>query len=212
MDASLGEAEPGDPPFRREGRLAPAGDTSTGTSHISIVDSDGNAISMTTTIESAFGARLMTAGVFLLNNELTDFSFRPQVDGRPVANRVEPGKRPRSSMAPTIVLDNFGRLYVVVGSPGGSRIIGYVVKSLVAMLDWGLDPQAAAAFPAFLSRNSPTELEEGTQAADWAQALEARGHEVRLAEMTSGIHAVVVTPGGLLGGADPRREGLAVGD
>lgn len=211
-DASMGEAEPGEPPYWREGLLAPSTDTSTGTSHVSIVDSDGNAVSLTTTIESAFGARLMTESGFLLNNELTDFSFRPEVDGRPVANRVEPGKRPRSSMAPTMVLDAFDRLYVVVGSPGGSRIIGYVAKSLIAMLDWGMDPQTAAAFPAFLSRNGPTELEEGTLAAEWAPKLETLGHEVRLAEMTSGLHAIVVTPAGLLGGADPRREGVAVGD
>lgn len=212
MTRSLGTAEAGEPPFRREGRLAPSHDTSTGTSHVSIVDADGNAVSLTTTIESGFGARLMTEGGFLLNNELTDFSFRPEVDGRPVANRVEPGKRPRSSMAPTIVFDAFGRLYVVVGSPGGSRIIGYVAKSLVAMLDWGLDPQAAAAFPNVVSRNGPTELEEGTFATEWTSALEGRGHEVRAAEMNSGVHAVLVTPAGYLGGADPRREGAAVGE
>lgn len=211
-DASLGVAAPGEPPFRREGRLAPAIDTSTGTSHVSIVDGDGNAVSLTTTIESAFGARLMTAGGFLLNNELTDFSFRPEVDGSPVANRVEPGKRPRSSMAPTIVLDAFDRLYVVVGSPGGSRIIGYVAKTLVGILDFGLDPQQAIAMPNFLSRNGPTELEQGTAAADFAASLEARGHEVSLVETTSGVHAIVVTPAGLLGGADPRREGVALGD
>ncbi len=166
---------------------------------------------MTSSIESAFGSRLM-AGGFLLNNELTDFSFRPEVDGRPVANRVEPGKRPRSSMSPTLVLDEQGRLVLAVGSPGGSRIIGYVVKALVAALDWGLDMQAAISLPNAVNRNGPTDLEEGTAVADLKPRLEALGHEVRLRPMTSGLHGIAVTPRGLEGGADPRREGVALGD
>ncbi|MBP1804406.1 gamma-glutamyltransferase [Rubellimicrobium aerolatum] len=209
---SMGEAEAGEPPFRQGGRFAPSDGPENGTSHISVVDRDGNAVSMTTTIEAGFGARLMTAGGFLLNNELTDFAFLPEEEGQPVANRVEPGKRPRSSMAPTLVFDAHGRLYVVAGSPGGSQIIGFVAKTLVGILDWGLDPQAAVDLPNFGSRNGPTELEAGTEAEGWAAALEALGHEVSVAEMTSGIQAIVVTPEGLAGGADSRREGVAIGD
>jgi gamma-glutamyltranspeptidase/glutathione hydrolase len=208
---SMGEAAAGEPPFQRSG-LAPSDGVEAGTTHIAVVDGDGDAVSMTTTIEAAFGARLMTAGGFLLNNQLTDFAFAPEADGRPVANRVEPGKRPRSSMAPTIVFDAFDRLYVVAGSPGGSQIIGFVAKTLVGVLDWGLDPQAAVDLPNFGSRNGPTELEAGTEAETWAPALEAMGHEVQAGEMTSGIQALVVTPAGLLGGADGRREGVAIGD
>lgn len=211
-DRSLGVAAAGEPPFRRSDRFAPSWPTDTGTSHISIVDGDGNAVSMTTTIESGFGSRVMTRSGFLLNNQLTDFNFAPTQDGRDVANRVEPSKRPRSSMAPTIVFDTFGRLYAVVGSPGGSQIISYVVKTLVAILDWRMDPQAAVNLGNFGSRNGPTELERGTEAAAWQAALEARGHRVSVMEMTSGAQAIVVTPRGLEGGADPRREGVAIGD
>lgn len=210
--SSLGRARAGEPPNKRAMLLSPSEGVENGTSHISVVDADGNAVSMTTTIEDGFGARLMTAGGFLLNNELTDFSFLPQEDGKPVANRVEPGKRPRSSMAPTLVFDAFGRLYAVVGSPGGSQIIGYVAKTLVALLDWKMDPQAAVDLGNFGSRNGPTELEKGTEAEGWKAALEARGHEVRLLEMTSGIQAIVKTPEGFVGGADGRREGVAIGD
>lgn len=211
-DRSMGRASAGEPPFR-EGRLfAPADGVEHGTSHISIVDGEGNAVAMTTTIEDGFGARLMTNGGFLLNNELTDFSFVPTRDGRPIANRVEPGKRPRSSMAPTIVFDAAGRLYAVVGSPGGSQIIGYVAKTLIALLDWKLDPQTAVDLPNFGSRNGPTELEAGTEAERWRAELEAKGHQLRLMDMTSGIQAIVVTPRGLAGGADSRREGVAIGD
>lgn len=211
-DKSIGKAVAGDPPNKRAQLLAPSDGIENGTSHISVVDAQGNAVSMTTTIEDGFGARLMTAGGFLLNNELTDFSFAPSEDGKPVANRVEPGKRPRSSMAPTIVFDAFGRLYAVTGSPGGSQIIGYVAKTLVALLDWKLDPQQAVDLANFGSRNGPTELEKGTEAESWKAALEAKGHEVRLIEMTSGIQAIVKTPAGYLGGADGRREGVAIGD
>ncbi|QEL24611.1 gamma-glutamyltransferase [Bosea sp. F3-2] len=211
-ERSMGKAKPGDPPNKRAQLLAPADGIENGTSHISVVDADGNAVAMTTTIEDGFGARLMTKGGFLLNNELTDFNFAPEEDGKPVANRVEPGKRPRSSMAPTLVFDAFGRLYAVVGSPGGSQIIGYVAKTLVALLDWKMDPQQAVDFGNFGSRNGPTELEKGTEAEAWKAALEAKGHEVRLLEMTSGTQAIVKTPEGFLGGADGRREGVAIGD
>ena len=211
-ERSMGRAKAGDPPHRRAQLLAPSDGIENGTSHISVVDTDGNAVAMTTTIEDGFGSRLMTKGGFLLNNELTDFNFAPEEDGKPVANRVEPGKRPRSSMAPTLVFDAFGRLYAVVGSPGGSQIIGYVAKTLVALLDWKMDPQQAVDFGNFGSRNGPTELEKGTEAEAWKAALEAKGHEVRLLEMTSGTQAIVKTPEGFLGGADGRREGVAIGD
>lgn len=211
-ERSMGRAKAGDPPHRRAQLLAPSDGIENGTSHISVVDTDGNAVAMTTTIEDGFGSRLMTKGGFLLNNELTDFNFAPEEDGKPLANRVEPGKRPRSSMAPTLVFDAFGRLYAVVGSPGGSQIIGYVAKTLVALLDWKMDPQQAVDFGNFGSRNGPTELEKGTEAEAWKAALEAKGHEVRLLEMTSGTQAIVKTPEGFLGGADGRREGVAIGD
>ncbi|MGX5736804.1 gamma-glutamyltransferase [Bosea thiooxidans] len=211
-ERSIGRAKPGEPPHRRAQLLAPSEGIENGTSHISIVDAQGNAVAMTTTIEDGFGARLMTKGGFLLNNELTDFNFTPEEDGKPVANRVEPGKRPRSSMAPTLVFDAFGRLYAVVGSPGGSQIIGFVSKTLVALLDWRMDPQQAVDFGNFGSRNGPTELEKGSEAEAWKAALEAKGHEVRLLEMTSGTQAIVKTPEGFLGGADGRREGVATGD
>jgi gamma-glutamyltranspeptidase/glutathione hydrolase len=211
-DRSMGRAAPGDPPFRKAQRLAPSDGIERGTSHISVVDRDGNAVALTTTIEDQFGSRIMTAAGFLLNNELTDFSFVPALNGRPVANRVEGGKRPRSSMAPTLVFDEAGRLRAVVGSAGGSLIIAYVAKTLVALLDWGMDPQAAVDFPNFISRNGPTELEAGTEAEGWRAALEAKGHEVVLGPMTSGTQAILITPDGLLGGADGRREGVAIGD
>lgn len=211
-DKSMGIAKPGDPPNKRAMLLSPSNGIENGTSHISVVDAQGNAVSMTTTIEDGFGSRLMTRSGFLLNNELTDFSFVPEEDGKPVANRVEAGKRPRSSMSPTLVFDAFGRLYAVVGSPGGSQIIGYVAKTLVALLDWKMDPQRAVEFPNFGSRNGPTEIEAGTEAEGWKPALEAKGHQVRVIDLNSGIQAIVKTPEGYLGGADGRREGVAIGD
>lgn len=208
---SMGKAAPGDP-LRRQGFLATPDESRTerGTSHISIVDADGNALSMTTTIEGAFGSKLMVGG-FLLNNELTDFSFRPEIDGRPVANRVQGGKRPRSSMAPTIVLRD-GKPVLVLGSPGGSKIIGYVARAILASLDWGMDPQASAAMGHAINRNGVTELEQGGAPAALAPALQALGHETRLVEEASGLAIIAISPEGLTGGADPRREGLAQGD
>ncbi|CAH1662766.1 Gamma-glutamyltranspeptidase [Hyphomicrobiales bacterium] len=212
-DRSMGRATAGEPPFARRSQLfAPSEGIENGTSHISVVDADGNAVSMTTTIESGFGARIMTASGFLLNNELTDFNFAPSEGGKPVANRVEPGKRPRSSMAPTIVFDAFDRLFVITGSPGGSQIINFVAKTLVAILDWKLDPQVAVDWPNVGSRNGPTELEAGTEAEAWKAPLEALGHQVAVMPMTSGTQAIVLTPAGFLGGADSRREGVAIGD
>jgi len=185
-----------------------------GTAHLSIVDAQGQAVAMTTTVESAFGARVMVRG-FFLNNQLSDFSFHPDIDGRPVANRVEGGKRPRSSMSPMLAFRN-GHLEIVTGSPGGARIIGYVAQSLVALLDWNLHPQAAAALPHVGALNGTIELEEGTAAAGLAAALIARGAPVQLRAMNSGLNVIrVLRENGdqrLLGGADPRREGVVAGD
>jgi len=178
------------------------------TSHISIVDSYGNALSMTTTIENAFGSRLMVRG-FLLNNELTDFSFRTHKEGVPIANAVAPGKRPRSSMAPTIVLKD-GRPVLVVGSPGGSRIIGYVAKTIVAHLDWGMDVQQAVSLGHAVNRFGTYDLEAGSAMEAMAPELEALGYKVKIRDLKKGINAISIGDS-LLGGADPRREGVALG-
>jgi len=209
-ERAMGKARPGSPPGHLRARWADmARDERPGTSHFVIRDAEGNALSMTTTIETGFGSRLMVGG-FLLNNELTDFAFRPRIDGRPVANRVQGGKRPRSSMAPTIVFRN-GNPYLLIGSPGGSRIINYVAQSLVAILDWGLAPQTALELGHFVNRNGATELERGTGAEAYSQALRARGHEVERAAHNSGLHAILIGDGELTGAADPRREGVALG-
>ncbi|MDG2034454.1 MAG: gamma-glutamyltransferase [Rhodospirillales bacterium] len=204
----------------RPGKLEPksaynfAPDTSEkglSTSHMSIVDKNGNVVSMTTTIENAFGSRLMVRG-FLLNNELTDFSFTPIKDGKLVANAAWPGKRPRSSMAPIIVFDNQGKPVLAVGSPGGSGIIGYVAKTIIAVLDWKMNAQQAVETAHFLNRNGPTDLERGTPIAGLREDLENLGHTVRIRAMTSGLHVIKISENGLEGGVDPRREGLAAGD
>ena len=179
------------------------------TSHISIVDKYGNALSMTTTIENAFGSRLMVRG-FLLNNELTDFSFRTHKDGVPIANAVAPGKRPRSSMAPTIVLKH-GKPVLVVGSPGGSRIIGYVAKTIIAHLDWGMDVQEAVSLGHAVNRFGTYDLEAGSAMEAMGPELEALGYEVKVRDLNSGLHAISIGES-LLGGADPRREGVALGE
>lgn len=180
------------------------------TSHISIVDAQGNVLSMTTSIENAFGSTLMANG-YLLNNELTDFSFEPQKDGKPVANRVEGGKRPRSSMAPTIVMEN-GKPYMAVGSPGGSRIIGYVAKTLVAHTDWNMDIQQAVSLPNMLNRFGTYELEEQTDAAKWVEPLQKLGYKTQVRDLNSGVQAILIGKDGLSGAADPRREGKVMGD
>jgi len=180
------------------------------TSHISIVDSKGNAISMTTSIEFMFGSGLMVGG-FLLNNQLTDFSFNPVQSRFPVANRVEPGKRPRSAMSPTMVFDENHELSVVVGSPGGSRIVSYVAQTLIGVLDLGLDIQQAINLPKITNRNDYTALEAGTPIAELEAPLQALGHNVRVVDLNSGLHGIQVQDGKLIGGADPRREGIAVG-
>jgi len=179
------------------------------TSHISIVDAAGNVASMTTTIENGFGSRLMVGG-FLLNNELTDFSFRSHKDGVPIANRVEPGKRPRSSMSPTIVMKD-GAPVIAAGSPGGSRIIGYTAQAIIAMIDWGLDPQQAAALPHAVNRFGTYDLEAGTAAEELAEGLGAVGYQTNARALTSGLHLIAIGDT-LRGGADPRREGIALGE
>jgi gamma-glutamyltranspeptidase/glutathione hydrolase len=181
-----------------------------GTTQIAIVDRHGNALSMTTTIEGNFGNGTMVRG-FMLNNELTDFNFAPVDAGSLTANAVAPGKRPRSSMSPTMVFGSDGRLEMLAGSPGGSLIIGYVAKALIATLDWNLDPQAAIDLPNFGSRNGPTEVERGTELEGVQAALKAMGHEVRAIPMTSGLQVIRRKGDGWQGGSDPRREGVARG-
>ena len=211
-DARFLPAKPGTPPERAGMSPPPAGFSPElpATSHMSILDRDGNAVSFTTTIEDGFGARRMVAG-FLLNNQLTDFSFRPEADGKPVANRVQPGKRPRSSMTPLFAFDPDGKLAFVAGSPGGSRIIGYVARSIIGMIDFDLDAQSAVDLQHVTNRNGGTDIEVGPHAEVWREALEALGHRVTISDLNSGLHIIRIRPDGLEGGADPRREGLAVG-
>ena len=189
---------------RAMGRALP-GDNESGTSHFSIVEENGDAVAMTTTIESGFGSRIMVRG-FLLNNELTDFDFVPGG-----ANQVAGRKRPRSSMAPTMVFGAQGQLELIVGSPGGSAIINYVAKALVGVLDWKLDIQQAIELPNFGSRNGPTQIERGSRYEALAAGLAGRGHELELAPLESGLHGIERVAGGWRGGADPRREGIAKG-
>ena len=210
-DRDMGPAAPGVFDDRAEAPPAAVGAEGASTSHFVIVDPWGDVVSMTSSIENVFGSRLMVRG-FLLNNQLTDFAFRPTREGRSVANRPWPGKRPRSSMAPTIVFDDEGRFFLAVGSPGGARIIPYVVKSVLGVLDWGLDIEGAIALANHTNLNGATALEVGTGLEDIAADLDAMGHEVVVRKLTSGLHGIMVTPDGLFGGADPRREGLVHGE
>jgi len=208
---SLGRAAPGQPHGARAGAEEGIALELEATTHLSVVDGDGNAVASTASIEAAFGNRRFVRG-FLLNNQLTDFAFVPAAEGAAVANRVEGGKRPRSSMAPTLVFDADGRLLLVAGSPGGHAIINYVARVLVAVLDWEMDLQQALDAPHFGSRNGPTELERGTSAARLREALVALGHQVRVEEMASGVHAIRRVGGQWVGAADPRRDGAARGE
>jgi gamma-glutamyltranspeptidase/glutathione hydrolase len=210
-ERSLQRAEPGMPPGARISRGPDATLEAKGTTHLSIIDADGNGVAMTSTVESAFGSRVLVHG-FLLNNQLTDFSFLPEQSGRPAANRVEPGKRPRSSMAPTFVFAPDGRLRIVLGSAGGAQIINYVAKALMVVLDWNFGIRDAIAAPNMGSRNRDTELERGSSAEAFADALRAMGHPVAVTDMVSGTHGILRTPRGLAGGADPRREGVVIGE
>ena len=208
---AMDKATPGNPPWKEGALRSPDLDPErAGTSHFVAVDRYGNSISMTTTIETGFGSRLMVGG-FLLNNELTDFSLAPERDGKPIANRVEGGKRPRSSMAPTIVMRD-GKPVLLTGSPGGSRIIGYTLLSLIGMLDWGMTPAEAVARGHVVNRNGGTDLEEGTEAATLSGPLGALGHEINVRNLNSGLHIIAIGDEGLSGAADPRREGFVLGD
>jgi gamma-glutamyltranspeptidase/glutathione hydrolase len=190
-----------------------------GTSHLSVMDAYGNVLAMTTSIEDAWGARILVnrgvglRGGFLLNNELTDFSFTPTgADGKPVANRVQPGKRPRSTMSPTLVFDAAGKPLVTLGSPGGPLIAHFVAKTLYGRLHWQLPLQDAVNLPSFGSINGPTFLEAGRFGQDVIDTLNHRGHKVQVFDMPSGLHALERTSEGIRGAADPRREGVVLGD
>lgn len=214
-DQALREVSAGDVLGKKKAFLPDTSPSLPSTSHFSVVDGEGSVVSMTTSVENVFGSRLVVRG-FVLNNQLTDFSFVPSRGGRAVANAVAPGKRPRSSMSPLIAFDRAsGEPVLAVGSPGGSRIIGFTARAALAVLVWGLDPQAAVDLPHVIGRGGSAELEtEG-----WAEGeleavrvgLEARGHAVRVVPMTSGLHAIALRGAELLGGADPRREGLVLG-
>ena len=211
------EALPGNPVQREAASLASSRRSELkSTSHFSVVDRYGNAVSMTSSVQGAFGSQLMVGG-FILNNQLTDFSTEPEIDGLPVANRADAGKRPLSSMSPTIVLDRQQRARVLMGSPGGTRIINYVAQALLNVLDRGLNVQDAVAAPHIVSRGGPVELEEGTDLLEISEDLEAFGHSVRPRNLNSGLHAIQIDYRDdgrrlLSGGVDPRREGVALGD
>ncbi|KPQ22046.1 MULTISPECIES: gamma-glutamyltransferase [unclassified Halomonas] len=214
------DAEPGQPGDIETSWAPQPTQPEYGTSHISIVDAEGNSVAMTTTIEQAFGSRIMTdggtdlPGGFLLNNELTDFAFEPEQDGEPVANRVEPGKRPRSSMSPTLILDNdSGDLIGSLGSPGGAAIIHYTARTLMALRDWGMNAQTALNLPHAVTLGDDVWVEEGRFPEATLEALRERGHNISERELTSGLQAIMRSEDGeLFGGADPRREGVVMGD
>ncbi|HEY1637089.1 MAG TPA: gamma-glutamyltransferase [Rhizomicrobium sp.] len=207
----MGTAAPGTPPMTHSPYAPQHTPQLPGTSHLSVVDDAGEVVSMTTTVEFVFGSETMAKG-FFLNNQLTDFSFEPTRDGKPVANAPAPGKRPMSAMSPTIVFGPDGKFKIAAGSPGGPMIITYVAEALVSMLDGNLSPQQAAGEPHFANPNGPTILETGTSIDALAPQLTAMGHTVIERDLGSGLHIIERVPGGYTGGADPRRDGIAVGD
>jgi gamma-glutamyltranspeptidase/glutathione hydrolase len=209
---SLGVAQPGIITPQVSEWISQKPDDVPATSHISVVDAEGNAVSMTTSVEYFFGSKMMVDG-FMLNNQLTDFSFVPEENGKKIANRVEPGKRPRSSMAPFLVFDVKTREFIMaIGSPGGSRIIDYVARALFGILDFHLGVQDVMKYPNVINMNGPTELEEGFEWSHLKAQLEGMGHEVKVAPIESGLHGIYKSENGYCGGADPRREGVVLGE
>ena len=209
-EQDMGKAGAGTPPDADQNWKLSISPERPSTTHFSIVDKQGNGFSMTSSIEMAFGSTLMVHG-FLLNNQLTDFSFSEEKDGELIANRVQPGKRPRSSMSPFMVFDQDGQLSMIIGSPGGSRIINYVAQTMLGVIEWDMDIQSAISMPHYVNRNGGTDLEQNTVAAELKSGLEARGHKVKVRDLNSGLHGIVITKEGLQGGADPRRVGRAMG-
>jgi gamma-glutamyltranspeptidase/glutathione hydrolase len=210
-ESAMEAASPGEPPWKKAGLRAPDGERPNhGTTHFVVVDRYGDMLTATTTIETGFGSRVVVDG-FLLNNELTDFALAPEADGKPVANRVEGGKRPRSSMAPTVVLRD-GEPVLLIGSPGGANIIPFVAQALIGILDFGLDPKAAIDAPHVLNRGGPTQVEEGPEAGSIITALTALGHEAEAVDLNSGLQAISIDERTLRGAADKRREGLVLGE
>ncbi len=205
----MGSADAGRPAGNQGRKAADSKLKEFGTTHLAIVDGEGNAVSMTSSVERSFGSHISVAG-FILNSQLTDFSFIAERDGAPVANRVAGGKRPRSSMSPTLVFDSDGALYAVVGSPGGSRIIEYVSWTLLNLIDWDMDMQAAISAPRVVNRNSATEVEAGKGLDILVRRLKMMNHRVKERPLVSGLHGVRITDGGMDGGADPRREGVVL--
>ena len=214
-DRAMKEVKAGKIPMlaKKAALLAPSDDhEAPSTTHMSVVDSQGNTVAMTASVGGAFGSRIMVGG-FMLNNEATDFSPVPRTkSGRPKINRPGPDKRPRSAQSPTLVFDGSGGLALALGSPGGTRIMAYVVKTLIGVLDWGLDIQAAISLPNHAVRRGRIDLERGTGLVAIAPALRKLGHRVRVRALTSGIQGIARKDGVLMGGADPRREGVALGD
>jgi gamma-glutamyltranspeptidase/glutathione hydrolase len=208
----MGTALPGEPPQKHAALAPQISPVLHGTSHMTIVDDSGEVIAMTTSVESVFGAEIMTKG-FMLNNTLTDFSFQPVRDGKPVANAPAPGKLPLSAMSPTIVFDRNGNFLVSVGSPGGPAIIDYVAQILVGILDAKMSPKDAIAMPHEINMNGATYLEKSANSDTLAAQLTAMGHSVQVPQIEgSGLHGIEKVKDGYIGAADPRRDGIALGD